>query len=93
MVHYFFLEVKKLFQGLHFQINLLRPKSTGSVKLKSSNPNDELNINPNWFIDPSDMEDMIEGMKHTREVLSKPSLAKIVSEELLPEKKSKVTKI
>ena len=35
------------------------------------------------------MEDMIEGMKHTREVLSKPSLAKIVSEELLQEKKIK----
>ncbi len=83
----FFSRGKKAFPGLHFQINLLRPKSTGSVKLKSSNPNDELNINPNWFIDPSDMEDMIEGMKHTREVLSKPSLAKIVSEELLPGKK------
>jgi len=85
----FFSRGKKAFPGLHFQINLLRPKSTGSVKLKSSNPNDELNINPNWFIDPSDMEDMIEGMKHTREVLSKPSLAKIVSEELLPGKKIK----
>ena len=88
----FFSRGKKAFPGLHFQINLLRPKSTGSVKLKSSNPNDELNINPNWFIDPSDMEDMIEGMKHTREVLSKPSLAKIVSEELLPGKKIKSDK-
>ena len=32
------------------------------------------------------MDDLVEGMKHTREVLSKPSLSKIVSDELLPGK-------
>ena len=80
----FFARGKKAFPGLHFQINLLRPKSTGTVKLKSSNPADELKINPNWFSDPSDIEDIVEGMKHLREVLLKPSLKKIVSKELLP---------
>ena len=80
----FFARGKKAFPGLHFQINLLRPKSTGNVKLKSSNPADELKINPNWFSDSSDIEDIVEGMKHLREVLSKPSLKKIVSKELLP---------
>ena len=80
----FFARGKKAFPGLHFQINLLRPKSTGTVKLKSSNPADELKINPNWFSDSSDIEDIVEGMKHLREVLSKPSLKKIVSKELLP---------
>ena len=82
----FFARGKKAFPGLHFQINLLRPKSTGTVRLKSTNPNEDLQINPNWFSDLSDMNDLIEGMKHTREVLSKPSLSKIVSEELLPGK-------
>ena len=80
----FFARGKKAFPGLHFQINLLRPKSTGNVKLKSSNPADELKINPNWFSDPSDIEDIVEGMKHLRHVLSKPSLKRIVSKELLP---------
>ena len=82
----FFARGKKAFPGLHFQINLLRPKSTGTVRLKSTNPNEDLQINPNWFSDLSDMDDLVEGMKHTREVLSKPSLSKIVSEELLPGK-------
>ena len=57
-----------------------------SVKLKSSNPHENLQINPNWFSDLSDLDDLVEGMKHTREVLSKPSLSKIVSDELLPGK-------
>ena len=82
----FFARGKKAFPGLHFQINLLRPKSTGTVRLKSNNPNDDLQINPNWFSDLSDMDDLLEGMRHTREVLSKPSLSKIVSDELLPGK-------
>ena len=87
----FFSRGKKAFPGLHFQINLLRPKSTGNVRLKSSNPNEELQINPNWFSDLLDMDDLIEGMKYTREVLSKPSLKKMVSEELLPGKEVKST--
>ena len=82
----FFSRGKKAFSGMHFQINLLRPKSTGNVKLKSSNPKDEVLINPNWFSDSSDINDMVDGMKHTREILSKPSFNKIVSEELLPGK-------
>ena len=85
----FFARGKKAFPGLHFQINLLRPKSTGTVRLKSSNPDEGLQINPNWFSDLSDMDDLVEGMKHTREVLSKPSLSKIVSDELLPGKNVK----
>ena len=85
----FFARGKKAFPGLHFQINLLRPKSTGTVRLKSSNPDEDLQINPNWFSDLSDMDDLVEGMKHTREVLSKPSLSKIVSDELLPGKNVK----
>ena len=84
----FFSRGKKAFAGMHFQINLLRPKSTGNVRLKSSDPKDELLINPNWFSDPSDMDDIIEGMKHTREVLAQPSFKKIVSEELLPGKEA-----
>ena len=54
--------------------------------MNDSVTNEDLQINPNWFSDLSDMDDLVEGMKHTREVLSKPSLSKIVSEELLPGK-------
>ena len=81
-----FCKRKKAFPGLHFQINLLRPKSTGTVRLKSSNPNENLQINPNWFSDLSDMDDLVEGMKHTKRSIIKPSLSKIVSDELLPGK-------
>ena len=80
----FFSRGKKASPGMHFQINLLRPKSTGTVKLKSSNPKDEVLINPNWFSDPLDMNDMVEGMKHMRKVISQPSFKNIVGEEIQP---------
>jgi choline dehydrogenase-like flavoprotein len=42
---------------------LLRPKSTGEIKLRSRNPFDYPLIYPNYFSHPQDMKTLIEGVK------------------------------
>jgi choline dehydrogenase-like flavoprotein len=42
---------------------LLRPKSSGAIKLRSKNPFDYPYIYPNYFKDDSDMKTLIEGVK------------------------------
>ncbi|GIS35602.1 MAG: hypothetical protein Ct9H90mP6_08590 [Gammaproteobacteria bacterium] len=42
---------------------LLRPKSRGTVTLKSSDPLDDPLIDPKFLSHPDDMKDMIKGVK------------------------------
>lgn len=42
---------------------LLRPKSTGSIRLRSRNPFDYPYIYPNYFADEADMKALVEGVK------------------------------
>ena len=42
---------------------LLRPKSTGSIRLRSRNPFDYPYIYPNYFFDESDLDTLVEGVK------------------------------
>lgn len=52
---------------------LLRPKSRGSVTLHSNNPNDAPLINPNFFKEQSDLENLAKGLQLTLEIMeSKP---------------------
>nr|XP_037279727.1 glucose dehydrogenase [FAD, quinone]-like [Rhipicephalus microplus] len=42
---------------------LLRPKSSGYIRLRSTNPEEYPSINPRFFTDTSDLESLIEGSK------------------------------
>jgi len=44
-------------------LNIARPKSTGTIRLKSANPEDKPVIDPGYFTHPDDMKVMVEGMK------------------------------
>lgn len=48
----------------------LRPKSRGYVKIKSTNPRDSPEIQPNLCSDPEDLEDMITSVELTQEILN-----------------------
>ncbi len=48
-------------EGFSMYPILLRPKSRGRVSLRSSNPNDQPKIEPNYLSHPDDIKVLIEG--------------------------------
>ena len=73
-------------QGITINTCNLRPKSIGSVTLRSSNPLDEPAIDPNYCGDPEgyDWKISIEGFKWGRRLLAAPSFGPYIKEEYLP---------
>lgn len=72
--------------GFGFTINstFLRPRSRGSVRLRSSSPVDEPLVDPNYLDDPHDRKMAIKSVRIIREVLSQPSISPLIAEERLP---------
>ena len=66
-----------------------RPRSRGSVTLRSANPADAPIIDPNSFAEPYDLERHIEGIKITQEVGHSRSMQKFVTSEYFPGSKCK----
>jgi choline dehydrogenase-like flavoprotein len=63
----------------------LRPKSRGSVKLRSANAKDPALFDAGSFSDPDDMEVLVRGVKKAIEILEAPSLARLIKRRALPE--------
>ena len=61
-----------------------RPKSRGSVTLRSSDPSDAPNIDPNSFSEPSDLECHIGGIKLVQEIGRTKAFSRFVTEEHFP---------
>ncbi len=61
-----------------------RPRSRGYIRLRTSNPQDAPEINPNSFADPYDLERHIEGIKVTQEVGNTRAMRKFVASEHFP---------
>jgi choline dehydrogenase-like flavoprotein len=62
----------------------VRPRSRGSVKLRSSNLADPPLIDPNSFAEPYDLERHIDGIKITQEVGQTRAMRKFVASEYFP---------
>ena len=62
-----------------------RPRSRGSVTLRSNNPVDAPVIDPNSFAEPYDLERHIEAVKITQEVGHSRSMRKFVTAEHFPD--------
>jgi choline dehydrogenase-like flavoprotein len=66
--------------------SLLRPKSRGIIKLKSSQPNEPPLIQPNYYSDPRDLEVMKAGLEFTRKMTQsnayKKNKIKVLEEKL-----------
>jgi choline dehydrogenase-like flavoprotein len=65
----------RLGHGLSCHVCVLRPRSRGSIALASADPLAAPLIDPAFFADPADLEDMVAGFKITRRLLRAPSLA------------------
>jgi choline dehydrogenase-like flavoprotein len=55
--------------------SLQRPHSRGRITLRSASPNDQPNIELNYFTDPEDMRRMVDGMRLAWRLLHHPALA------------------
>ncbi|TCW67545.1 MULTISPECIES: choline dehydrogenase [Burkholderia] len=61
--------------GLSCHVCLLRPRSRGSVTLNSADPLAAPRIDPAFFDDPRDLDDMVAGFRLTRRLMEAPALA------------------
>ena len=62
----------------------MRPRSRGTVRLASDNPNDAPLIDPNYWADPYDKEMSIKGLRMAREIMNQQALKPYVLREYLP---------
>ncbi len=62
----------------------LRPRSRGSVRLRSADPADAPIIDPNFLGDPYDLEVSIEGVRLSREIMNQSALGRYVRKEHFP---------
>lgn len=72
----------RLGHGLSCHVCLLRPRSRGWVRLRDADVRSAPVIDPAFFRDPQDLEDMVAGFKLTRRLLQAPSLAACLGEDL-----------
>lgn len=72
--------------GHGFTVNstFLRPRSRGTLKLRSSDPGDMPLIDPNYLADPVDARKAIESVRRIRDILSQPAIAPLIEDERLP---------
>ncbi len=68
--------------GLSCHVCLLRPRSRGSITLRSNDPAAAPLIDPAFFADPRDVDDMVAGFKITRRLMQTPALAKWTTRDL-----------
>ncbi|MEM9499115.1 MAG: GMC family oxidoreductase N-terminal domain-containing protein [Pseudomonadota bacterium] len=62
--------------GIQIDINQERPRSVGTVRLASSDPRQHPLIDPNYFADARDLDDLVRGVHAIREVMAQPQIAR-----------------
>ncbi|MFN0116590.1 MAG: GMC family oxidoreductase [Paracoccaceae bacterium] len=77
--------VPKGSSGITLNSYTLRPKSRGSVSLRSADPAATPVVDPNFLAEPDDLRISAEGVRISREIFSQPSLRKLVREIRFPD--------
>ena len=70
--------VPKGASGITLNSYTLRPKSRGTVRLRSGDPDAPPRVDPNFLAEPEDLKIAVEGVKISREIFSQPSLQKLI---------------
>jgi choline dehydrogenase-like flavoprotein len=68
--------------GFSCHVCLLRPRSVGSVRLASKDPQDLPRVDPDFLSDRDDMERLTRGFRLMRNILAQPALAQFGGREL-----------
>lgn len=71
--------------GVTITTVLVKPKSRGSVELRSSNPEDMPLVSPKLLQHPDDLKVMVEGQRFFRDVLQTGELGKRIRKVIAPE--------
>jgi choline dehydrogenase len=72
--------------GVTLNACLLRPKSRGTVRLRSANPFDKPVVDNNYLAEPDDLRLEIAGLRYAREILRAKPLSSRITYEMLPGK-------
>ncbi|WP_440712566.1 choline dehydrogenase [Gordonia sp. FQ] len=70
--------------GFQFWMDLSRPESCGAVTLRSADPSVPPSVVFNHYEAPQDMQDMLDGIRLTRELVNTSELARVLRGELTP---------
>lgn len=62
----------------------LRPRSRGTVRLRSSDPLAQPLIDPNYFAEQSDLERTVSGIEVCRDIMRQPAMARLIRREYTP---------
>ncbi len=81
--------VAKGASGITLNSYTLRPKSRGTVRLRSSDPKDMPIVDPNFLAEPDDLRLSAEGVKISQEIFRQPSLQKYIRRTVLPDDRVK----
>ena len=66
--------VPKGSSGITLNSYTVRPKSRGTVRLRSADPSSPPVVDPNFLAEPDDLRTSVEGVQISREIFSQPSL-------------------
>lgn len=70
--------------GMELNPCVLRPKSRGTILLRSCVPDDPIRFTTGFLSHPEDLATLLAGMKIARKILRQPALQAVVAEELAP---------
>jgi choline dehydrogenase-like flavoprotein len=62
----------------------LRPRSRGTVRLRSSDPQAQPLIDPNYLAEQSDVEHTVAGLEVCRAIMRQPAMARLIRREYAP---------
>jgi len=62
----------------------LRPRSRGWVRLRSADPREAPEIDPNFWAEPADLEASLRGFEMAREIMAQPAIRRFIKREHLP---------
>ena len=72
------------YSGFLLCFNPCRPTSRGHIEIASSNPRDAALIDPNYLSTQKDIDEVIQGSRLMRKIMSAPALKDITVDEVLP---------
>ncbi len=71
--------------GITLNSYAVRPKSRGTVRLRSTNPADMPIVDPNFLAHPDDLKASVDGVKISKEIFGQPSLQKYIRKVRFPD--------